>query len=175
MDGPKKSVKFGFLLKGKYIGATAILNMHTKFAKLQVGKHVVSANQRHSKDPLFPLAIALVSLAPLTKVWVNFEPHPKSRFVIKVNDEDYYSLVKEEYDYDPTKTETLSVDLKINDKMTIHRSIPWIIDDVEEKIETALGIGHLNSLEIRLLESTSWVANEFLDVLTCYDLPDHGL
>ena len=34
MDGPKKSVKFGFLLKGVYIGASAILNMHTKFAKL---------------------------------------------------------------------------------------------------------------------------------------------
>ena len=34
LDGPKKSVKFGFLLKGEYIGASAILNMHTKFAKL---------------------------------------------------------------------------------------------------------------------------------------------
>ena len=34
MDGPKKCVKFGFLLKGEYIGASATLNMHTKFAKL---------------------------------------------------------------------------------------------------------------------------------------------
>ena len=34
MHGPKKSVKFGFLLKGEYIGASAVLNMHTKFAKL---------------------------------------------------------------------------------------------------------------------------------------------
>ena len=29
-----RSVKFGFLLKGEYIGASAVLNMHTKFAKL---------------------------------------------------------------------------------------------------------------------------------------------
>ena len=36
-------------------------------------------------------------------------------------------------------------------------------------------MGHLNSLEIRDLNSKSWVVNEFLDVLTCYDLPEHGL
>ena len=34
MDGPKKSVKFGFLIRGEYIGASAILNLHTKFGKL---------------------------------------------------------------------------------------------------------------------------------------------
>ena len=34
MHGPKKSVTFGFLRKGVHIGATAIFNMHTKFAKL---------------------------------------------------------------------------------------------------------------------------------------------
>ena len=53
--------------------------------------------------------------------------------------------------------------------------MPWIIDDVEDKIQTALGMGHLNSLEIVYLDCKSWVANEFLDVLTCYDLPEHGL
>ena len=53
--------------------------------------------------------------------------------------------------------------------------MPWIIDDVEDKIQTALGMNHLNSLEISDLSCKSWVANEFLDVLTCYDLPEHGL
>ena len=43
MNGPKKSAKFGLLLKGQYIGVTALLNFHTKFAKLSVGKHVVTA------------------------------------------------------------------------------------------------------------------------------------
>ena len=43
MDGPKKSAKFGLLLKGKYIGVSALLNFKTKFAKLSVGKHVVTA------------------------------------------------------------------------------------------------------------------------------------
>ena len=33
-EGPKKCVRFGFLLKGQYIGASAVLNKHTKFAKL---------------------------------------------------------------------------------------------------------------------------------------------
>ena len=53
--------------------------------------------------------------------------------------------------------------------------MPWIIDDVEDKIQTALGMNHLNSLEIYNLSCKSWVANEFLDVLTCYDLPERGL
>ena len=53
--------------------------------------------------------------------------------------------------------------------------MPWIINDVEEKIQTDLSMGHLNNLIIDGLNCKSWVANEFLDVLTCYDLPEHGL
>ena len=69
MDGPKKSAKFALLRKGEYIGATVVLNTLTKFAKFSVGKHVVSAKNRHSADePLFPLIIALRGLHPLTKV-----------------------------------------------------------------------------------------------------------
>ena len=67
-----------------------------------MGKHVVSAKQRQGKDPLFPLAVALSGLPPLTKVWVDYHPHPKNAFVIKVNDAEIYSLVKEEFDLDPT-------------------------------------------------------------------------
>ena len=36
-------------------------------------------------------------------------------------------------------------------------------------------MGHLHSLEIVVLDSKSWIANELLDVLTCYDLPEQGL
>ena len=36
-------------------------------------------------------------------------------------------------------------------------------------------MGHLNSLYIDRLDCKPWVANEFLDVLTCYDLPEDGL
>ena len=53
--------------------------------------------------------------------------------------------------------------------------MPWIIDDVEEKIQNALGMNHLSSLYIKDLYCKSWVANEFLDLLTCYDLQEHGL
>ena len=64
-----RSAKFGFLLKGEYIGASIILNMHTKFSKLQVGKHIVSAKQtKSSGNQLFPLSIALIGLYPLQKV-----------------------------------------------------------------------------------------------------------
>ena len=162
--------------KGEYIGVNVLLNTHTKFAKLAVGKHVVSAKQRHNnKDPLFPLAVALSGLPPLTKVWVNYEPQPKNTFEIKVNDAEIYSLVKEEVDYDPTKTEELFVELKVNMKVAISRHMPWIINDVADKIETELGMDHLSCLEIRDLESESWVANEFLDLLCSYDLPENGL
>ena len=47
MDGPKKTAKFGLLRQGEYIGVYVVLNTHTKFGKLAVGKHVVSAKQQH--------------------------------------------------------------------------------------------------------------------------------
>ena len=112
-------------------------------------------------------------------MWVDYEPQPKNSFQIRVNDADIYSLVKEEVDYDPTKTEQLGTCLNINDqkdtndptplglKWTIMGAVPWIIDDVEDKIQNALGMGHLTCLFIFFLCCKSWVANEFLDVLAC--------
>ena len=58
----------------------------------------------------------------------------KNKFTFKVNDEDIYSLTKEEVDFDPSKTETLATNLKINEIQAISDSMPWIIDEVEEKI-----------------------------------------
>ena len=52
---------------------------------------------------------------------------------------------------------------------------PWIIDEVEDKIQTALGIDSLTSLHIESLFCESWVANEFLDMLCSYDIPEQGL
>lgn len=34
---------------------------------------------------------------------------------------------------------------------------------------------HLTSIRINELSAKSWVANEFLDNITCYDVPEHGL
>ena len=65
--------------------------------------------------------------------------------------------------------------LEVNETEAISGSMPWIIDEVEERIQTALGMNQLNSLVIQYLDCKSWVANEFLDLLTCYDLPDQGL
>ena len=50
--------------------------------------------------------------------------------------------------------------------------MPWIIDDVSDKVETALGMSHLTSLYIEGLYCKSWVANEFLDLMCSYDLPE---
>ena len=63
------------------------------FAKLSVGKHVVSAKQLHgSEEPLFPLALAFSGLQPLTKVWVDYDPD-RNLFAFKVNDADIDSLI----------------------------------------------------------------------------------
>ena len=107
--------KFGLLRRGEYIGVSVLLNMITKFGKLSVGKHVVSARQRSPGEPIFPLTIALSGLHPLSKIWVDYEPQPKNKFTIRVNDADFYSLVKEEANFDPTKTDTLFVGLNINE------------------------------------------------------------
>ena len=66
----------------------------------------------------------------------------------------------------------MAVALDVNDKAVITATTPWIIDEVEDKIQTALGMDYLTSLRIVGLDAKSWVANEFLDVLTCYDLPE---
>ena len=96
--------------------------------------------------------------------------------MIKVNGVQIHSLVKEEVDYDPTKTETLLVDpFKVNDKLVLEGNTPWIIDEMEDRIQTTLGMDQLNSIEITGIKCKSWVANELLDLLTCFDIPDHGL
>ena len=109
---------------------------------------------------------------PVSKVEVRYEPQPKNAFSFRVNDEDLYSLTKEEVDFDPSKTEPLNVSLKVNEIEAISAEIPYIIDEVEDRIQSALGMNQLSCLEINHLKATSWVANEFLDLLTCYDMPE---
>ena len=53
--------------------------------------------------------------------------------------------------------------------------MPWIIDDLEDKMQAALGVDPLTSLVISGLDCKSIVANEFLDALCCYDMPEHGI
>ena len=53
--------------------------------------------------------------------------------------------------------------------------MPWIIDDVSDKVESALGTSHLTSLKFNNLNCKSWVANEFLDLMCSYDIPEQGL
>ena len=84
----------------------------------------------------------------MTKVWVDYNSHPRSSFNIKVNDSDVYNLTKEEANYDPSKTECLNVNLNVNNKKNsngnkewaIYGSIPWIIDVLEDKMQAALGV-----------------------------------
>ena len=91
--------------------------------------------------------------------------------------------MKEEVNYDPTKTESINVELHINDKKNsngrplyaIHGTMPWIIGDVEDKIQTVMGMENLASIFIYDFKCKSWVANEFLDMLCSYDIPEQGL
>ena len=80
MYGPKKSAKFGLMRKGDYIGVSVVHNTLTKFAKLAVGKHVVTVKQQKTGDQIFPLTVALRGLHPLTKVSVTYKPQPKNIF-----------------------------------------------------------------------------------------------
>ena len=71
--------------------------------------------------------------------------------------------MREEIDFDPTKTEELNVKLSINDKKdndnepawVLDGSIPWIIEEIESKIEVALGMEKLTSLHIESLNCKS--------------------
>ena len=46
----------------------------------------------------------------------------------------------------PTKMETLFVNLRVNGNIAIDHSMPWIVDDVEEKIQNAIGMDNLKSI-----------------------------
>ena len=66
MSGFKKYGYFPILLDGKLIPVSVILNQKTMFAKLQVGKSIVTAKQRKgSLNSLFPQSVALIGLSPL--------------------------------------------------------------------------------------------------------------
>ena len=94
---------YPLLRNGELIPVTVSLNKQTNFAKLQVGKQIVTARQRKdSQNLLFPQTVAVVGLAPLIKVWANYLPPPKNEFIVKVNGDDYYTFPKEDVDFDPS-------------------------------------------------------------------------
>ena len=51
----------------------------------------------------------------------------------------------------------------------------WIVDDIEDKIQSAMGIDQLYSLRIMKMYCDSNVSNEFFNFFICHDLPDNGL
>ena len=53
--------------------------------------------------------------------------------------------------------------------------MPWILGEVDDKIQAALGVDPLTSLHIQYLNCVSWVANEFLDALCSYEMLDCGI
>lgn len=96
---------------------------------------MTARERKGSKNPLFPLTIAIVGLAPLKKVWVNYLPLPDNKFIIQVNGYDYYTLVKEDIDFEPSKVEVFKCkSLLLNDVEAHKGSMPWILHDVELKI-----------------------------------------
>ena len=71
-------------------------------------------------------------LGPVNKVWADYLPPPKNKFVIKVNGDDYFRLPKEEEDFDPSKVEVLEVNLiELNGVSAFNeRRIPWFLDQI---------------------------------------------
>ena len=59
----------------------------------------MTAKQRKGASiSLFPQTIAVSGLGPLTKVFADYQPPPKNKFLVKINDYDYYTLAKEDVD-----------------------------------------------------------------------------
>ena len=138
MNGQIKRGSFPLLRNGQLIPVSVQLNQLSKFAKLQVGKQIVTSKQRQgSKNPLFPQSIAVSGYDPLKKVEADYQPPPKNQFSIKVNGDSYYNLVKEDIDFDPSKVEVFgctSVILNDDYQNAIKGTMPWILDEIDEKI-----------------------------------------
>ena len=101
-----------------------------------MGKQIVTAKQnKGSQNQIYPQSIAVTGLAPLHKVWVDYEPPPKNRFDLRVNGQSYYNLVKEVIDFDPSKVEVFTCkSLKVNDAEAHTGSLPWIPYQFEMKL-----------------------------------------
>ena len=115
-----------------------------------MGKTISTAKQKQgSQNPLFPLVIAVSDLPPVKKVWVDYLPPPKNEFILKVNDFDYYTLVKEEIDFDPSQIESFKcLSLKLNEVEAHSGVMPWVLEEVEEKMNRVYQGKSLESLEI---------------------------
>ena len=53
--------------------------------------------------------------------------------------------------------------------------MPWIIEEVEEKLNKVYQGKPLESIEIEGLECKSFIANQFFDFIVSLDLADNGL
>ena len=73
MDGQIKRGYYPIIRNGELIQVHVQFNKLTKYARLQVGKQIVTAKQRKgSQNPLYPQTIAVIGLAPLNKVSVDY-------------------------------------------------------------------------------------------------------
>ena len=87
-------------------------------------------------------------------------PPPKNEFVVKVNDYDYYTLPKEDIDFDPSVIDLFKCgSLKLNGDKAHSGGMPWILNEVEEKLNKVYKGLPLESLEIFSLDCKSTVAN----------------
>ena len=131
-----RTASYPLLLSGKLVPVSVQLNQLTKFSKLQVGKVITTAKQRKgSQNALFPLSVAMSGLYPLKKVQADYLPPPKNSFDIRVNDSDYFDLVKEALDFDPSQIDMFNCDsLKLNEVEALSGSTAWILDEVEAKM-----------------------------------------
>ena len=57
-------------------------------------------------------------------------------------------------------------------KWVIEGAIPWIIDEVEDKIHTTQGNNPIHSIKIIAMQAKSWVFNQFIDLLLCQDISE---
>ena len=167
---------FPIILNGELIPVHVQLNKLTKFARLQVGKQIVTSKQRQgSQNALYPQSIAVSGHAPLTKVWVDYQPPPKNKFDLKVNDKSYYTFVKEDIFADLSKVEVFDCQsLKVNDTCAHTGSMPWILDQFEDKINTVYAGVPLESFEIVWLDCKTQVVNQFFDFIVSQDLADES-
>ena len=122
---------------------------------------------------MYPQYITLVGDAPLYEVEVDYFPPPKNEFIVKVNVHDYYTYPKEYVDFNPSIIEVFKCkSLKLNDDEAHNGSMPWILEIVEDTMNSVYKGLPLESLEVIELDCKSTVVNLFFDLMASQDLKD---
>ena len=174
MTGANPQMKYPFIIKGKFMYLLISHNKHTKFTKVQLGKHFLTVKgKKINQDGVWPIALVCPDFLNL-KIEVVYDKSANV-FNVRVNGEPYLNLpyISPNQNYGVEEDEFISATVVINETEVLDQAIHWNFFTMSEEIEKALQEETLlKTLSISNLECSEGVANELLDLIASQNISE---